>query len=283
MGSTTVGLLYPGEMGSAVGACARAGGARVLWVGEGRSERTRKRADAAGLEDAKTLAALVAASEVILSICPPRFAVDVARAVAARRFAGLYMDGNAVAPATARQIGAIVEQAGAAFVDGGIVGQPPQGSATARLFLSGREAARVADLFGFGNLEAIALNDSPGAASALKMAYAAYSKGSSALLIAIRALAVREGVDEALLREWERSQPGLSVRSEQAVKANARKAWRFVEEMEEIAASFEDAGLPGGFHQAAAEIYRRMERYKDTAAPPSVAEVIASLTKSSPL
>ena len=119
-----------------------------------------------------------------------------------------------------------------------------------------------------------------GAASALKMAYAAYSKGSSALLIAIRALAVREGVDEALLGEWERSQPGLSARSEQAVRNNARKAWRYVEEMEEIAASFEDAGLPGGFHQAAAEIYRGMERYKDTAAPPSVAEVVTSLTKS---
>jgi len=280
MGSTTVGLLYPGEMGSAVGACARACGARVLWVGEGRSERTRERADAAGIEDAKTLAALVAASEVILSICPPRFAVDVARAVAAHRFAGLYMDANAVAPATARQIGAIVEQAGAAFVDGGIVGQPPRAQGTARLYLSGHEARRVANLFASGNLEAITLNERPGAASALKMAYAAYSKGSSALLIAIRALAVREGVDEALLGEWERSQPGLSARSEQAVKNNARKAWRYVEEMEEIAASFVEAGLPGGFHQAAAEIYRRMERYKDTAIPPSVAEVVTAFTKS---
>lgn len=282
MRSTTVGLLHPGEMGSAVGACARASGARVLWAGGGRSERTRERADAAGLEDAKTLAALVAASEVILSICPPRFAVDVARTVAAHGFAGLYMDANAVAPATARQIGAIVEQAGAAFVDGGIVGQPPHGQGTARLYLSGREAGRVANLFGSGNLEAITLNERPGAASALKMAYAAYSKGSSALLIAIRALAVREGVDEALLGEWERSQPGLPARSEQAVKNNARKAWRYVEEMEEIAASFEDAGLPGGFHQAAAEIYRRMERYKDTATPPSVTEVVASLMKSGP-
>jgi 3-hydroxyisobutyrate dehydrogenase-like beta-hydroxyacid dehydrogenase len=279
MASITVGLLYPGEMGSAVGACARAHGARVLWVGEGRSERTRVRADAAGLEDAKTLAALVAASDVVLSICPPRFAVDVARAVASHGFAGLYMDANAVAPATARQIGAIVELSGAAFVDGGIVGQPPQAPGLARLFLSGSEAGRVASLFQSGNLEAVTLNDSPGAASALKMAYAAYSKGNSALLIAIRALAVREGVDDALLREWERSQPGLSARSEQAVRNNARKAWRFVEEMEEIAASFGSAGLPGGFHQAAAEIYRRMERYKDTSAPPSVAEVITALTK----
>lgn len=279
MGSTTVGLLYPGEMGSAVGACARSGGARVLWVGEGRSERTRERAEAAGLEDAKTLEALVAASEVILSVCPPRFAADVARAVAAHRFAGIYMDANAVAPATARQIGAIVEQAGAVFVDGGIVGQPPHAPGKARLYLSGRETGRIEDLFESGNLEAISLSDSPGAASALKMAYAAYSKGSSALLIAIRALAAREGVDEALLREWERSQPGLSARSEQAARNNARKAWRYVEEMEEIAATFLDAGLPAGFHLAAAEIYRRMGRYKDTAVPPSVDEVVTSMTK----
>ncbi|OGA70863.1 MAG: hypothetical protein A3G81_10965 [Betaproteobacteria bacterium RIFCSPLOWO2_12_FULL_65_14] len=277
MERTAVGLLHPGEMGGAVGACARAGGARVLWVSEGRSASTRRRADEAGLEDAKTLAGLLAASEFVLSVCPPDRALEVARTVAAHRFAGVYVDANAVAPATARQIGATVEQAGATFVDGGIVGSPPHGPGLARLYLSGREAARVAKLFGSGNLEPIALNEHHGAASALKMAYAAYTKGGSALLIAIRAFAAREEVDDALLREWERSQSGVAARSEQAARANARKAWRFVGEMGEIAASFEDAGLPGGFHRAAAEIYRRLEGYKDTPSPPPVAEVIASL------
>ncbi|OGA09996.1 MAG: hypothetical protein A3H33_14920 [Betaproteobacteria bacterium RIFCSPLOWO2_02_FULL_65_20] len=280
MGRVTVGLLHPGQMGSAVGACALAGGARVLWASEARSAGTRGRAGAAGLEDADTLAALVAASDVILSVCPPHLALDVASAVAAHRFAGVYVDANAVAPATARRICAIVEQAGAAFVDGGIVGPPPHAPGAARLYLCGREAGRVADLFQSGNLEAIALNGGPGAASALKMAYAAYTKGSTALLMAIRALAAREGVDEALLGEWDRSQPGLSARSEQGMRNSARKAWRFVGEMEEIAASFEDAGLPGGFHLAAAEIYRRLESYKDTSATPSVADVVASLAQS---
>jgi hypothetical protein len=88
-----------------------------------------------------------------------------------------------------------------------------------------------------------------------------------------------EGVDDALVREWSRSHPDLPARSEQAVKNNARKAWRIVAEMEEVAESFENAGLPGGFHQAAAEIYRRLDGYKDTAAPPSMAEVAASLAK----
>jgi len=282
MGSIRLGLLHPGEMGSAVGACARAAGVRVQWASDGRSADTRERADAAGLEDRGTLAAMISASEIILSICPPHGALDMARAVAAQRFAGLYIDANAVAPATARQIGGIVAQAGATFVDGGIVGPPPRLPGRTRLYLSGREAGRAANLFASGNLEAVVLNESPGTASALKLAYAAYTKGSAALLLAIRALAGREGVEDALLNEWGRSQAGLSARSERAAGNGAREAWRYVGEMEEIAASFENAGLPGGFHLAAAEIFRRLAGYKETPTPPSVAEVVAALTRSRP-
>lgn len=280
MAQITVGLLHPGEMGSVVGACARARGARVLWASEGRSAGTRERAAAAGLEDVETLAALVAGSELILSICPPHSAMDLARAVATHRFAGVYVDANAVAPATARQVGGVVERAGAAFVDGGLVGPPPERPGTTRLYLSGREAKRVANLFESSPLEAIRLNDTPGAASALKMAYAAWTKGTSALLMAVRALAAREGVEAALLSEWQRSQPGLPERSERAARDNARKAWRFVGEMEEIAAGLEGAGLPGGFHAAAAEIYRRLAGYKDGSTPPSMADIVGPLTGS---
>ena len=87
------------------------------------------------------------------------------------------------------------------------------------------------------------------------MAYAGWNKGSQALLLAIRALAMQEGVDEALLAEWARSMPELPKRSTDAVAANARKAWRFVGEMEEIADTFDAAGAPDGFHRAAAEVY----------------------------
>jgi len=151
---TTIGILHPGEMGSAVGAAARAGGARVLWASAGRGGVTRERAAAAGLEDAGTLAGLVAASDVILSVCPPAAARDVARAVAVHRFAGLYVDANAIAPATTREVGALVEKAGARFVDGGIIGPPPVTRGTARLYLAGDGAARVAALFAGGALEA---------------------------------------------------------------------------------------------------------------------------------
>jgi len=275
----TIGILHPGDMGSVVGACAVAGGSRVLWASEGRSAGSRERAAAAGLEDARTVAALVAASDVILSVCPPHAAIDLARDVAGRRFAGLFVDANAVAPATARKIGAVVEAGGATFVDGGLIGPPPRNAGSTRLYLSGREAKRAAALFESSALEAIAIGDGPGAASALKMAYAAYTKGSSALLMAIRALAASEGVDDALLAEWRRSQPDLPKRSEAAARDNARKAWRFVGEMEEIAATFTAAGLPGGFHEAAAVIYERLAGYKDAAAPPSMADLVAPLTR----
>ncbi len=277
--TTTVGLLHPGDMGSMVGACAVAAGSRVRWVSAGRSAGTRQRAAAAGLEDAGSLDALVAGSDVIISVCPPHAALDLARDVAARRFTGLFVDANAVAPATAREIGAVVEGGGASFVDGGLIGPPPRAAGSTRLYLSGREAKRAVALFESSALEAIAVNDSPGAASALKMAYAAYTKGSSALLMAIRALASCEGVDDALLAEWRRSQPDLPKRSESAARDNARKAWRFVGEMEEIAATFEAAGLPGGFHQAAAVIYRRLADYKDATTPPTMADLVVPLTR----
>lgn len=276
---TTIGILHPGDMGSVVGACAVAAGARVLWASEGRSAGSRERAAAAGLEDARTVGAVVAASDVIVSVCPPHAAIEVARDVAGRRFAGLFVDANAVAPGTAREIGAIVEAGGATFVDGGLIGPPPRNAGSTRLYLSGREAKRAAALFESSALEAIAIGDGPGAASALKMAYAAYTKGSSALLMAIRALAASEGVDDALLAEWRRSQPDLPKRSEAAARDNARKAWRFVGEMEEIAAAFAAAGLPGGFHEAAAEIYARLADYKDAATPPSMADLVAPLTR----
>ena len=274
MASSTIGLLHPGDMGSMVGASARANGLRVLWASEGRSAQTRERATAAGLEDMKGLAPVVAASQIVLSVCPPHAAVDLAREVAAQGFSGVYVDGNAVSPQTGREIGRIVEKGGATFVDGGIIGPPPRKRGTTRLYLSGEQAGTIARLFEEGPLEAIAIDGGPGAASALKMAYAAYTKGTSALLIAIRALAMQAGVDQALLDEWGRSQPGVAVRSESAARDNARKAWRFTGEMAEIAATLEAADLPGGFFHAAGEIYERLAKYKDAAETPSAEEVV---------
>jgi 3-hydroxyisobutyrate dehydrogenase-like beta-hydroxyacid dehydrogenase len=253
----------------------------VLWASQGRGADTAKRAAAAGLEDAGTVAALVGASDVVLSVCPPHAALDVARSVAGHRFRGLYVDGNAVAPATSRAIAKTVEAAGATYVDGGIIGPPPDKPGTTRLYLSGAAAERVKALFAGGPLEAIVLAGDLTAASAIKMSYAAWTKGSQALIMAVRALATAEGVDEALLAEWHRSQPDLPKRSENAAKGTARKAWRWVGEMDEIAATFDAAGLPDGFHRAASELYRRMAIYKDAAAAPSIEDVAKTLLKES--
>ncbi len=261
-----VGLLSPGEMGASVGASARASGADVLWASQGRSRKTRERARAAGLRDVGGLDALVSQSSILLSVCPPGQARQVASAVAECGFSGLFVDANAVNPHTAREIGRIVGAGGARFVDGGIVGPPAREPGATRLFLSGAAAPAVAALFGAGPLEAIVLEGGPGAASALKMAYAAWTKGSAALLLAIRALARKESVEDALLHEWQRSQPHLVGLSEAVARGTAPKAWRFVGEMEEIAATFAAADLPEGFHRAAAEVYARLLELRDTSA-----------------
>jgi 3-hydroxyisobutyrate dehydrogenase-like beta-hydroxyacid dehydrogenase len=253
MGDVTIGLLHPGEMGAAVGKCLAGAGHRVLWAPEGRGAATKERADAAGLRGV-ALAEIIARSDVIVSVCPPHAARDVARQVAG--FRGLYLDANAVSPATAGEVAAIVAAGGADFADGGIIGPPPVAPGSTRLYLSGPRAGEIRALFGGTDVDARVVPP-PGSASAVKMAYASWTKGSAALLLAARALARAEGVESVLLAEWALSQPGLEKRWDGAAAAAAAKGWRWVGEMEEIAAAMAAAGLPDGFHQAAAEIYQR--------------------------
>jgi 3-hydroxyisobutyrate dehydrogenase-like beta-hydroxyacid dehydrogenase len=274
MPEATVGLLHPGEMGATVGAAAKAAGARVIWASEDRSPASRRRASAYELEDLGSIDRLVATADFVISICPPHSAFEVARSVAARRFPGVYIDANAVSPARARAMAGVIENAGGTFVDGGIIGPPAARPGTTRLYLSGREVARVAELFRNSVLETVQMHAPVGAASALKMAYSSWTKGSAALLIALRAFAIAEGIDAQLLAEWRRSLPDLPARSEETFHLNARKAWRFVGEMEEMADTFQAAGLPTGFAFAAKEIYQRLNDYKDASAPPSLAEVV---------
>jgi 3-hydroxyisobutyrate dehydrogenase-like beta-hydroxyacid dehydrogenase len=266
-----IGLLHPGEMGASVGAAAAAAGAMVAWASEHRSEATRGRAEAAGLADVGTLDNLVEGAEAIFSVCPPHGAPALAEAVASRRFTGVLVDMNAIAPAAARRIGELVERCGASFVDGAIIGPPVGTGAGTRLYLSGRDAKRVASLFAGSALEAVVVDERPGSASAVKACFATWTKGTSALLLGIRALARAEGVDAALLAEWSRSSPGLAERSERGPTGSARKAWRWVGEMEQLAAAFRDAGLPDGFHLAAAEVFGRLERFRHAGAGQPVA------------
>jgi 3-hydroxyisobutyrate dehydrogenase-like beta-hydroxyacid dehydrogenase len=274
---TVVGLLHPGEMGAAVAGCLTENGHTVLWASEGRSAQTAARATAVGLTDAGTVAKLAAGADIILSICPPHAALDVAWAV--HGFGGLYLDANAISPGTAREVAGLIAGGGGGYVDGGIIGPPPTSAGSTRLYLSGEHAVAIRDLFAGTPLDArIAEGGGATAASAVKIAYAAWTKGTAALLLAARALARAEGVEDSLLAEWELSQPGLASRSVSSAKAATAKGWRWVAEMEEIAATMAAAGLPDGFHQAAAEIFRRAPRTpQGTAAGQVLDPVLAAL------
>jgi 3-hydroxyisobutyrate dehydrogenase-like beta-hydroxyacid dehydrogenase len=248
----TIGLLHPGEMGAALGGALRAGGQAVVWASAGRSAATARRAGEAGLEDVGTLGEVARRSDVILAVCPPHAAVSLVDSLP-RSFTGVYVDANAVSPATARAIGSLVGR----YVDGGIIGPPPREPGTTRVYLSGAESPIVADLFAGTIVDTRIVSEDAGAASAVKMAFAAWTKGTAALLLGIRAVARAEGVDESLLAEWEISLPHLPQQSAAAARSALAKGWRWVGEMEEIADTFDAVGLPDGFHRAAAEIYRR--------------------------
>ncbi len=266
------GFLHPGAMGASLAASCR--GTR-LWCGDARSSATRSRAVAAGMQEVDSLDELVHRSDVLISVCPPAAAPDVGRAVADLGFSGIYVDVNAISPASARAIGERFEH----FVDGGVIGPPVNAAGSTRLYLSGEPAAEVALLWDGSLLETRLVDGGAGAASAVKVCYAAWTKGSAALLLAVRAMASMAGVEQSLLAEWSTSLPGLAAQADAAASGNAPKAWRFVGEMHEIAHTFASFGLPDGFARAAADVYERMAGFKGTT-DATIADVINALTTS---
>lgn len=278
MDSKNVGLLHPGDMGISVGASIKKSGRNVYWVSEGRSQKTKDRAASQDLKDAGTLQQLCDTCSVIFSVCPPHAAEDVAAQVVSCGFSGLYVDANAISPQRSIRIGKTMGEAGIAYVDGGIVGGPAWRPGTTWLHLSGEEAAAAADCFSAGPMETNAIGPDVGKASAVKMCFAAFTKGSTALLCGIISTAEALGVREALFEQWNRAGGDAANQRAQQVRGVTAKAWRFAGEMEEISSTFEDAGLPGGFHAAAADIYRRIGHFKDAPEVPSLEKVLAALT-----
>jgi 3-hydroxyisobutyrate dehydrogenase-like beta-hydroxyacid dehydrogenase len=251
-----VALFSPGDMGSAVGRRLREGGLRVVTSLAGRGERTRALAAAAGVEDAGSLAAAVRQADLLLSILPPGRALELARAVG--RDAGpLYVDCNAVSPRTALVIGAEV---GDRYVDAGIIGAP----SAPRFYASGPRAAELAEL----PLDVRVLDGPVGQASALKMCYAALTKGLLALLTESMVTADAMGVTEALRAELADSQPHFLATAERGLPGMVPKAYRWIAEMEEIAATFAAAGLTPLLLQGAADVYRLVEDARRAAATP---------------
>lgn len=264
-----IGIMHPGEMGSVLASVTEC---PVMWASEARSDESHRRARENGVVDVGTMVDLVRRSDVLVSVCPPHAAMDVASDVDSIGFDGIYVDANAVSPATVKEIAARFDR----FVDGGIIGPPPRESGTTRLYLAGLEASTVAAGWENGNVDVRVLPGLVGSASAMKAAYAGWTKGSAALLLAVRAYAEANGLDADIVDEWKTSIPGLAERSDSVARTISRKAWRFEGEMTEIAEAMSDEGLPDGFHAAASEIYHRLAHLKghDTMA---VREVNAAL------
>lgn len=274
-----VGILHPGEMGISIAASAQNSGCEAVWASEGRSAATRKRAARYGLRDAGTVERLGRECPIVFSVCPPHAAEDLARQVLDSGFRGVYVDANAIAPERSIAIGRLVEADGARYVDGGIVGEPAWEPGTTWLHLAGPAAAEAAACFSAGPLQTRDLGPEIGRASALKMCFAANTKGTTALLAAILGTAERLGVRKALEEQWDARHSGLSAQVSDRVRNVARKAWRFEGEMNEISATFRAAGMPGEFHAAASEVYRRLTSYKDVEEPPELDSVIDALLR----
>ena len=257
--SWTVGIISPGDMGSGIGEKLVKNGARVVVALDARSERTKSLAAEAGLEDVGSVERLVQEASHVLSVLVPSEAVSAAERVArALRSTGaklVYADLNAISPGTTQRVGEIVEESGARFVDGGIIGGPPRGSVNPRIYLSGPNAPDLAVLEEHGLILPV-IGDRVGQASGLKMCYAAMTKGLQALGTELLVTARLLGLDEHLRQEMTTSQPALRQWFSRSMLTMPPKAHRWIGEMEEIAATFEEVGLTPKMLLGAADMYR---------------------------
>ncbi len=274
---TKVGILHTGAMGISIAASAKSAGHDVYWVSAGRSEDSRQRANEQGLLEVETLDELCSTCEIILCVCPPHAAEDVAQQVIDAGFTGLYCDGNAISPKKSQAIGEKLTHAGIDFVDGSIIGPPAWKANTTRFYLSGKSADRVSALFDGSVTDAIVIGDEIGRASALKMVFAAQTKGFTALLCAIQATAEKLGVRDDLDNEWARRDPESVEQTQNRVRGVTAKAWRFAGEMQEIADTFEIAGLPNDFFLGAYEVYERIADFKDAEDTPELIDILQAL------
>lgn len=287
----TIGILSPGDMGHSVGNVLRENGARVITCLEGRSPRTEKLAEDAGIEAVASYPDLVEQADLLLSILVPAQALPtatkVASAISSSGSSVLYVDCNAIAPETTREIDRVIIDAGARFADASIIGPPPRVAGKTRFYTSGKDAVDFEKLNNYG-LHVISLGDEIGHASAIKMCYAALTKGTSALATELFAAASAMGVFEPLVAEFQQSQSDRYESLSQNVPRIAMKSRRWVGEMEEIAKSFEDVGLTPKILQGAADVYRLMgstalaDRTPEDKAPfPSLEETVVELVKKS--
>ncbi len=259
MNVPTVGILSPGDMGHAVGRVLVENGVRVIACLEGRSNRTRELAAKAGIEGVPTHDQLVQDADMVLSILVPaeakNAAIKVSKALKDNGAQIVYVDCNAIAPATVREIGQIIIKAGSRFVDAGIIGGPPNPRSFTRIYASGKDAGEFGHLSKYG-LDVRVVGEEIGQASGLKMVYAALTKGTAALSIELLVAAWRMGLYEALMAEWQLSQKDRYESLSRSLQSVPNRARRWVGEMEEIAKTFASVGLTPKILEGAADFYK---------------------------
>ncbi|MFJ3127968.1 DUF1932 domain-containing protein [Streptomyces sp. NPDC086993] len=263
MDQPTVGILHPGSMGAAVAACAATNAAAVLWCEAGRSAASAKRAVQFGLTPVAALGELLDRSDIVVSLCPPAAAEDLAHDAAGHRFDGVYLEANAINPERAQRIASLLAP-DATVVDGGVVGSPPVGGKTPTLYLSGPTAAteRIGVLFEGTAVRTKSLGAEVGRASALKLAYASFQKTSRVLVALAVGMAREHGVDQELIEVASRRTDSY-LSEPQYIAKTAARAWRWGPELEEAADTLAAAGLPPEMLRAAASTLARWHDVKD--------------------
>jgi 3-hydroxyisobutyrate dehydrogenase-like beta-hydroxyacid dehydrogenase len=276
--TTTIGIVSPGAMGSALGRAWQAGGATVVATVAGRSERTRRLADGLTLLD--DLDAVVAHSDLVVTVCPPEAAGEALSAVLASASAlgvrPLVADLNAVAPATVEEYAARADVAGIELVDGSISGGPPVPGGDTLLYLSGHRAASLAELPADG-IRAQVVGDRVGVASGVKMCTASVYKGTTALWAQALQTAHELGVLEVVLADLRERFPETADRAARLVATATSKSARFVAEMEAIAATQRAAGASGELFDGMAAVYRRLSNTPLAALTPEQARAVDDL------
>lgn len=288
----TVGILSPGDMGHSVGNVLREHGLRVIAYLGDRSERTWALAREAQIEEVPSYQALVQEADIILSILVPAQAIAAAELVAQTlqetHADVLYVDCNAIAPQTVQAVGDVITRSGGRFADASIIGGPPHGGYSPRIYASGPDAAAFAELAGFG-LDIIVMDDVIGHASALKMCYASLTKGSTALYAELMIAAKALGVEKTLIAEFKQSQANQFAGIERGLPRVPVKARRFVGEMEEMAKMYDSLGLTPNMLAGAAKVYELIgstpladRTPEDTSPFPTLDEALAAFVAQLP-
>ena len=274
-----IGFLHPGDMGVFLAHSVQNSGYEALWFSEQRSQSTRQRAEQQAMVEVSSLVELCEQSSVIISICPPHAASDVAHQVLQQPFSGIFVEANAISPELSKKLSAAFAKKGVSYVDAAVFGGTNLTSKNTQIFLSGPKADHIASCFSSGPVIPKVISDEIGKASATKMCHSMYSKGIRAMLHTVVSAAEHYDVRDNLEHLWAKDNVNFSENTYKNMQRTSKKAWRFSGEMDEISSTFHSLGLPDGFSQAASEVYRRLAKFKEYDQEPDIEEIINALIR----